>query len=161
MPKAQPFGLSEPCVDCPFLRDRVFPLHPGRAASILHELIQQDGHFYCHKTVDYSEEYSAEDDDVVERHIPTAKTMHCAGAMILLKKLNMPNQMMRIAGRIGLLSWDKLGAAGGMSRVYDTGEEMIAAMERIEHETSQAIKARPQPKRQQTTKAADRRTKRA
>lgn len=50
-----------------------------------------DESFWCHKTIDYSE---------ASEGSTNRKTQHCAGALILLEKLNRPNQLMRIAERI-------------------------------------------------------------
>lgn len=85
------FNLKSPCKDCPFLVSRKFPLPQERKAEIALSLLNGDN-FPCHKTVDYSGE---------EPHVP-ASAEHCAGAMIALEKINRPNQLMRIAERLGL-----------------------------------------------------------
>jgi len=52
--------------------------------------VDGDGHFTCHVTT------VLEDDEMIEG--PNAQ--HCAGAMILLHYLEMPNQLMRISARL-------------------------------------------------------------
>lgn len=92
------YKLTHPCDNCPFLRDKPFGLHKARCEEIVHSLLS-DGSFPCHKTIEYDEEGEAS-------HTPT--TQHCAGAMILLEKLERPNQMMRIAERLWMYDRSKL-----------------------------------------------------
>lgn len=91
-------GLSEPCKDCPFLNiprmKRTFPLRR------LAEFAQ--GPFPCHKTAVLPE--NNED----AGYTATAKSLHCAGALIFCEKRDRPNQMMRIAERLGLYDRQKL-----------------------------------------------------
>jgi len=49
---------------------------------------------------------------------------HCAGAAIILEKLEMPNQMMRICGRMGF--YDPT-ALVGQDEVFDNFEEFVEA----------------------------------
>jgi hypothetical protein len=118
------FTMKKPCADCPFRSDKVFPLHPDRARSILDGLLS-GGTFSCHKTVDYDrgdEDDEMEDDDC---HIPSAEEQHCAGATILLEKLNRPNQMMRISERLGFYDRTKLDME---APIYEDDDEMVEAI---------------------------------
>src|ERR1051325_256618 len=96
------FDMVTPCDNCPFRKDITFPLSPERTKEILDSLFVHDQTFPCHKTIDY-EEWEEE-----ERYIPTGNEQHCAGALILAERLNRPNQMMRIAERLGLYDRTKL-----------------------------------------------------
>lgn len=109
------FDLKKPCDNCPFRSDRVFYLHEERVEEILHGMIEEQRTVTCHKTIDYSKE------DESGEHIAQPDDQHCAGALILLEKINRPNQMMRIAERCGFYDRTKLNMA---SPVYDTPEEM-------------------------------------
>ena len=81
------YTMNSPCEDCPFRVGSGFPYG---------QLWQHAaGEFACHHTCELNEgEYSG----VFE---PTAKSVHCAGALIFLEKRNRPHQMMRIAERLG------------------------------------------------------------
>jgi hypothetical protein len=89
------FKLKKPCKDCPFLKNSSTPLHPDRLPSIVEDL-HNDSVFYCHKTIDYKNQI----DEEGECTHYTERNQFCAGAMIFLEKQNMPNQMMRIGGRL-------------------------------------------------------------
>lgn len=81
------FNLKKPCKDCPFIvgSSTNTTLAEGRLAGIVED-IQNDMSFTCHKTL--------------EKQKPDQE--HCAGAMIFLERQDRPNQMMRIAERIGI-----------------------------------------------------------
>lgn len=59
-----------------------------------------NGSFHCHKT--------GEHDDESGDFVPTENSSHCAGALIFLEHRKQPNQMMRIAERLGLYDHTKL-----------------------------------------------------
>jgi hypothetical protein len=86
------FNLKTPCSNCPFRTDVKPYLTKGRAKEICQGLVERQGTFSCHKTTEHDE-----DGDTRE----TKDSQHCAGAMILLEKMNAPNQLMRIAERFG------------------------------------------------------------
>lgn len=115
------WDMAKPCADCPFRSDKVFPLMPGRAEEILDSIIDMQQTFPCHKTVDYSDE---EDEYEGDCHISGSDEQHCAGATIFLEKLECPNQMMRIAERLGLYDHTKLDMD---APVWDSREEMEEA----------------------------------
>lgn len=115
------YDLVAPCGQCPFRYDIKGFLTPDRAEEILESITDLQQTFPCHKTVEYGE------DDDSDFHIPSADEQHCAGAMIFLEKQNMPNQMMRIAERLGLYDRTKLHME---SPVFDEDYEMVEHMER-------------------------------
>ena len=117
------FKLKRPCAKCPFRSDKVFPLHPGRTEDILNGLLR-GGTFACHETVDYDNQPD-DDEDGDSFHVSTDGEQHSAGAAILLEKMNAPNQMMRIAERLGLYDRTKLDMS---APVYEDDEEMLEAI---------------------------------
>jgi hypothetical protein len=124
------YAMKTPCKNCPFRSDKVFPLHPGRVESILDGITHGDQTFSCHKTTSHDDE-DCEDYAESDTHIPTSDEQHCAGAMILLEKLEQPNQMMRIAERVGLYDRTKLDME---APVYDSLEDMQDAIEELWNE---------------------------
>lgn len=109
------FDLKKPCDQCPFRTDVRPYLRPARVRQILNDILYQDAHFLCHKTVDYSGDNGGTE---------TEKTQHCAGALILLEHQERPNQMMRIAERLGLYDRFKLDMEAS---VYTNPKDMIQA----------------------------------
>jgi hypothetical protein len=93
------FNLKQPCGACPFRTDQHAFLDPERAREIADHLLAGDS-FHCHKTLDYSSEDGSGE--------TTSKSMHCAGAMIVLEHEERPNQIMRIAERLGFYDHTKL-----------------------------------------------------
>ena len=89
------FNLINPCKDCPFRTDKPNQQHwlgEARAEEICQSLINKQQTFQCHKTLD----------------LPKDKHQHCAGAMIMLEHIQKPNQMMRIAERLGMYDHTKV-----------------------------------------------------
>lgn len=109
------YTMTKPCQKCPFRTDVKPYLRPERALEILDSLIRQQQSFPCHKTVDYEGRNEGR---------VTQDSQHCAGAMILLEKMECPNQMMRISERLGFYDRTKLDMD---SPVYGSDEEMIEA----------------------------------
>jgi len=110
------FDLIRPCAHCPFRSDIKPFLRQDRAEEIAETLLN-DGTFTCHKTVDY------DDDDGGHT---TADSQHCAGATIVLELIERPNQMMRIAERLGIYDRAKLKMD---SPVYQDLDDWIYAQE--------------------------------
>lgn len=81
-------------------------------------MIERDGTFACHKTVFYNDDHS--------EGLQTQDTQHCAGALIVLMKIEMPNQLMRIAGRLRVFDAEKLAMD---APVFDTIEDFIDAQQ--------------------------------
>jgi len=116
------FDLTKPCGDCPFRNDITFYLRPERVEEILEAISgQQQATFTCHKTTGY--------DDESGETLETKDSQHCAGALILLEKIERPNQMMRWMERLGYYDRKKLDMD---SPVYSDPEEMIEAFEKLE-----------------------------
>ena len=80
------YTKTEPCADCPFLNGTEHAYTDGRLMQFA------SGAFPCHKTAKLEDGGFA----------ATRASVHCAGALIYLEKRDMPNQMMRIAERLGM-----------------------------------------------------------
>ena len=86
------YTRTTPCIDCPFLSTN------AGSYGIRRLLEFASGAFPCHKTA------RLEDDGFVAQ----SDSVHCAGALIFLEKRSAPNQMMRIAERLGMYDHTKL-----------------------------------------------------
>jgi hypothetical protein len=111
-----PYAMVKPCGDCPFRTDKKFPLRYERREEIAGALYG-GGEFHCHKTVDYSE------DDDGDSEPSTGGASVCAGSLIVLERMGDPNQMMRIAQRVGMYDPAKLDMD---APVYDDLEDWVA-----------------------------------
>ena len=89
--------MYSPCVNCPFRTDRPAFLSKAKARQIV-ATMRRDGHFDCHKTVDYSGDEPRS----------TKNSKICAGFAIMCESEGRATQMMRIAERIGLYDASKL-----------------------------------------------------
>lgn len=88
------YDLKKPCRDCPFIKSTNFKFTRAKA----HGIATQNGGFPCHKTAKQKRgSFQAERD-----------SQACAGRLIMLERDNQPDQMMRIAERIGLYDRTKL-----------------------------------------------------
>ncbi len=91
------FARVKPCKKCPFRTDVEPYLRQDRVTEIVTN-IQQGGAFYCHETTvvsgDEEDEMAAGPDSSV-----------CAGSIIVMEKMDQPNQHLRIAERMG--SYDR------------------------------------------------------
>ena len=112
------FGMKTPCTHCPFRTDVTPFLRPAWAREILSAIVDRDGTFPCHKTIGRDED---------GEYVRSDGEQHCAGASILLEKIERPNQLMRIAERFG--DYDR-NALDMDAPVYDTPRAMIAAYNR-------------------------------
>ena len=115
------YTLPRPCKNCPFRSDIKGYLTKARVRQIIDGITRQQSTFSCHKT----NEFETGDDGWTET-VETANSHHCAGALIFLERLDQPNQMMRIAERIGLYNRRKLD----MDSPVHTAKSMIAAQPR-------------------------------
>ena len=104
------FALKKPCKDCPFRSDIIPFLSKDRVTNIEDNLVKQGLNFSCHKTVDYG----GDEPD-------SSKSTNCAGAMILLTKINKTTQSMQFAERMGLHDFSTLDMD---APVFNTFEEM-------------------------------------
>lgn len=93
------FTLTKPCKDCPFRTDNGFILNTSRVRDICTAITVQQHSFTCHKTIEHDEDGEP---------IRGGDEIHCAGALIMLERMNQPNQMMRIAERCGFYDRTKL-----------------------------------------------------
>ncbi len=117
------FALTKPCDNCPFRTDIKPYLSGVRAEEIASSLLKGQT-FPCHKAAEY--------DDATGKYIVgMEKEQHCAGAMIVLEHMNAPNQMMRIAERLGLYNRKKLEME---SPVHDDLDEWVQVMEEYDAE---------------------------
>jgi hypothetical protein len=107
------FDLKKPCHNCPFRTDVLPFLHTARVEELCEAIITKDKTFQCHKTITRDDEGRARSTD---------KDQHCAGALIMLEKMDRPNQMMRIAYRLGIYDKRKLHMR---APVYDQATDMI------------------------------------
>lgn len=110
------YALTKPCKDCPFRHDIRPFLRRARAEEIVEGL--ERGEFPCHKTLECT------DDEEGTR--VGKKSQHCAGALIMLEKVDRPSQMMRIAERIGMYDRTKLDMD---APVFDDPQDFIDAQE--------------------------------
>jgi len=95
------YNLKSPCKDCPFRTDKEGFLTRGRAEEIVKGITLYQGHFWCHKYTDH-EQVDDEEDGEDSIYRPGDKDQMCAGSMIMLEHMEKPNQMMRIAERLGM-----------------------------------------------------------
>lgn len=114
------FNLKRPCKNCPFRHDVSPYVTPGRAEQILEDIIKGQGSFTCHKTLRV--------DEFTGELTEASDSEHCAGALILLEKIEQPNQMMRIMERIGVYDRTQLDMN---SPVYDSPEDMLETFETV------------------------------
>lgn len=118
------FNLKKPCKTCPFLRGSEDPVRlvRERAKEIIHAVTDSQGAtFTCHSTIDYDKDFGegdSEDRDFISR----SGHAHCAGAILFSLKVGKPNQMTRIAGRLGLLKDLDMSAD-----VFESEDEMLKA----------------------------------
>jgi hypothetical protein len=115
------YSMTSPCKHCPFRNDITPYLHPGRVREI--EASLERAEFPCHKTTD-------SDRDEEQQYHPTGSEIHCAGALILLEKLERPSQMMRICERLQIYDRRKLDME---APVFDSFDEMVQACEDEEY----------------------------
>ena len=108
------YRLTKPCPKCPFRNDIPGYLTKARIRELERSLERSE--FSCHLTT--SEDGWGEDH---ETYVSSGKEDHCAGALILLEKLERPSQMMRIMERIGGYDRTKLNM---QSPVVDTWAEL-------------------------------------
>jgi hypothetical protein len=97
-PPAMKYDMVTPCDACPFLKKHAKAYGMRRLREFA------SGAFHCHKT-GYLDE---SDEEAGGEYLPTADSQHCAGALIFNEKRDDPNQMMRIAERLGIYDRTKL-----------------------------------------------------
>lgn len=97
-------------------------LRRDRVESIT-DTLREGGEFSCHKTVDYDGEED-EEGNIVQQN--EANEQFCAGALIMLEKSTGPNQMMRIAQRLGMYDASNLDME---APVFASAKDFILAQE--------------------------------
>lgn len=102
------YDMTKPCKKCPFVKANRFPLTRARKHEIMTSIYYYDQSFPCHQT---TERFEGDNGD--EDLIATERSQHCAGAMIVLEKAGRPNQMMRIAERLGMYDHKRLDMSVG------------------------------------------------
>ena len=102
---------TKPCNNCPFRSDVMPYLTVERAEEIAVAITKRDLTFSCHKTVKNLGSKAKEES-------------HCAGAAIMLEKMQLPNQHMRIMERIGMYDRSKLDMK---APVYNNATEFVTA----------------------------------
>lgn len=93
------YDLVRPCPHCPFRRDRPGYLRPERAVQIA-QALAEGSEFACHQTT----EPDADGEDLVAGET----SQFCAGALLMLEQQDSPNQIMRVAERLGIYDPAKL-----------------------------------------------------
>ena len=104
------YALRRPCENCPFRTDIPGYLRPERAREIA-ESIACGAEFPCHKT-------TVPDPDDDSLNVGAEHSQMCAGAMILMEHEQAPNQMLRVAERIGLYDAGKLDMDAPVARSF-------------------------------------------
>jgi hypothetical protein len=114
-----PFDMKKPCANCPFLKaDAAVHILPQRVRDIA----STEGSFPCHKTTVEAE--TEEGTDLVIG----PRTKQCIGLVILLLKIDKPNQMVQVAERLGWLDTDAIMADKAVvDSVHDSVDEMVKA----------------------------------
>ncbi len=113
------YTLTSPCAHCPFRKDIPAYLTKRRVQGFKEALVDDQQTFACHETTKHRG-----GDNPFNEGAVTADTQHCAGAMVLLERLEKPNQMMRIAERLGLYDRRKLNME---APVFKNFRDMIKA----------------------------------
>lgn len=114
------YTLKGPCSNCPFRSDKPFYLDEDRVTEIA-ESLRDGATFYCHKTVVYDDPPESQDLDPEasdacddEESDPsfsgriTNRARACAGALATMEREGRPNQIMRIAHRLGFYDPENL-----------------------------------------------------
>lgn len=121
------YDLVRPCPHCPFRTDIAPYLRPERVREFERGLV--NGEFYCHETIN-ADRLEGEEESNGSFYNPSGQEQHCAGALILLEKLERPSQMMRISERLGMYDRRKLDME---APVFDSFTAMIRAQKEPRH----------------------------
>ena len=134
------FKLKKPCKRCPFRKGQgeLFNLGTDRCL----EIFNSDA-FQCHETVDYGH---FEDERLRQGKNP----QQCAGVMSLLHRANLPNQIMRVAERLGAANFaeidhrDVYGSIADAIEAHSVGRNWAGELASFKPEptTGQATRAR-------------------
>ena len=119
--KSYAYSITTPCPKCPFRTDVKPYLTRPRAQEIARALERSE--FPCHLTTDH-DALSGDEGDQLRN---TTNEIHCAGALIVLEKMEQPSQMMRICERLGIYDPRKLDMS---APVFESLDDMIEAQPR-------------------------------
>lgn len=130
------FGLIRPCKMCPFRTDCMEGwLGAARAQEIINGITLEDQTFACHETTHLDDEDT--ETGVAHMH---GDEQHCAGAAILLEKIEAPNQLMRISERLRTVSggqgYDRDRMDMG-APVFDSTEDFVRHHAGEDHEEAE------------------------
>ena len=104
-PRLSGLSLTTPCNNCPYRTDIHPYLTKARVREFEHNLVRNQRSFQCHKTIGH-------------------EFQNCAGSLILLHKIDQPNQIMQVAERLGYFDPSKLDMS---APVFSSFEEMEKA----------------------------------
>lgn len=101
------FNLTKPCSNCPFLKiDKTKGwLRENRIIQITEDILYNNKTFTCHKTLSK----------------PEREQSHCYGALVMIDNYEADNNMLRIAGRLGLYD----GQPAIDENVFKTVDDML------------------------------------
>lgn len=119
------FDMIRPCANCPWRTDTTLFLRPERVKEILEAVVNGGNTFACHETT----RDSWEETDEGAVYSPQPDEQHCAGALILLKKLRIPHHMTRLAQRLGIYDPSRLDMG---APVFETPGAMLRYMRAID-----------------------------
>lgn len=122
---ARRYSLRTPCAKCPFRTDVDPYLRAGRAEEIARSL-HEGAEFPCHETT-----VTVETEDGDTARVEGPRSRFCAGAMATMEREGNPNQMLRIAERLGLYDQEKAAAARKL--VYRSLSDWVMAHVRAEN----------------------------
>jgi hypothetical protein len=91
------FNVKKPCKDCPFVKGSITnqTLLPSRMKEIVHD-VTHDGHFFCHKTIDYAKEKEHGDS-----FKPIEGEQLCAGSVLYIQRAGANTQFLEIMELLG------------------------------------------------------------
>lgn len=108
------FDMKKPCAECPFRKGpKAVRLRPGR----VQEIINSEGVFACHKTVDYS------DGDGRTRE----NSQGCVGFMVFMDKARRTNQAQQVGIRLGIIDPAPIDNPANRRAVVDSADEIVLA----------------------------------
>jgi hypothetical protein len=108
------FDMKKPCDNCPFRKsEKAVRFRTKRRAL---EVANGDGVFPCHKTVDYS----GDDNGQAKEN-----SQACVGFLVYQCNHGSPGQMVRIAGRPGMIRSEVVDDPANIDAVVRSPSEML------------------------------------
>lgn len=96
------FARVKPCKKCPFRTDVEPYLTQDRVTEIVTD-VANGAPFWCHETT-----VMVEDDEDGSEMAPDENSAVCAGSIIVMEKMDQPNQYLRIAERVGAYDRERM-----------------------------------------------------